>query len=158
MENTFKAFLDTVDENFKSFVTQINDYLTENGCKCDIKSAKSGYVVSYIFKDTKRKIATFVFRKTGIKIRIYAEHIGKYQDFLDTLPDKMKKEIKKSSICKRLINPEECNPKCVMGYSFNMDGEEFKKCRHMAFMPTLYEENYPFIKQFLEHEIDSHRS
>jgi hypothetical protein len=98
-----------------------------------------------------------VFRKTGIKMRIYTEHIALFQGFLDTLPEKMKTEIKKSSVCKRLINPDECNPKCVMGYSFMMDGEAFQKCRHMAFMLTLNEESFPFIKGFLEREINSRR-
>jgi hypothetical protein len=157
MKNTFNDFLDTVDERYKGLVVEINDYLTVNNCKCDIKSAKFGYTVSYILSDTKRTMATFVFRKVGIKMRIYAEHIALYQGFLDTLPKKIKEEIIKSSVCKRLINPDECNPKCVMGYSFMMDGEAFQKCRYMAFMPTLNEENFPFIKGFLEREINSRR-
>lgn len=72
-----------------------------------------------------------------MKLRIYPEHIQEYQIFLDSLPEKMKKEIKKASVCKRLINPNDCNP----------------KCRYMAFQPTLSEENNPFIKQFLEYEL-----
>ena len=46
MDEKFNIFMETVDERFRSFVSQINEYLTENGCKCDIKSQKSGYVVS----------------------------------------------------------------------------------------------------------------
>ena len=92
-------------------------------------------------------------RKTGMKLRIYPEHIREYQCFLDTLPEKVKKEIKKASVCKRLINPDDCNPKCVMGYTFALDGEQYQKCRYMAFQPTLSEENNPYIKQFLEKEL-----
>lgn len=66
----------------------------------------------------------------------------------------MKNEIKKASVCKRLINPADCNPKCVMGYDFLMDNERFQKCRYMAFFPTLSEENNPYIKSFLQHEIE----
>ncbi len=29
---------------------------------------------------------------------------------------------------------------------FVLDGEEYKKCRYMAFQPTLSEENNPYIK------------
>lgn len=64
----------------------------------------------------------------------------------------MKKDIKKGSACKRLIHPNDCNPKCVMGYPFEMDGEQYQKCRYMAFMPALSAENNPHIKLFLENE------
>ena len=153
MDEKVSMFMETVDERFCSFVSQINEYLTGNGCKCDIKSQKSGYVVSYVLNDSKRTLATFVSRKTGMKLRIYPEHLQEYQHFLDTLPEKFKKEIKKASVCKRLVNPDDCNPKCIMGYTFVLDGEQYQKCRYMAFQPTLSEENNPYIKQFLEMEL-----
>lgn len=153
MNEKFNKFMETVDEHLRSFVNQINEYLTRNGCKCDIKLQKSGYVVSYVLNGGKRTLATFVSRKTGMKLRIYPEHIGEYESFLDTLPEKVKKEIKKASVCKRLINSDDCNPKCVMGYTFSLDGERYQKCRYMAFQPTLSEENNPYIRQFLENEL-----
>ena len=153
MDEKFNMFLNTVNECFRDFVSQINEYLTANGCKCDIKLQKSGYVVSYVLNSSKRTLATFVFRKTGMKLRIYPEHIQEYQGFLDTLPEKVKKEIRKASVCKRLINPADCNPKCIMGYTFVLDWEQYQKCRYMAFQPTLSEENNPYIKQFLEKEL-----
>ncbi len=155
MDEKFNLFMETVDERFRDFVNQIHEYLTEKDCKRDIKTAKSGYVVSYILNGSKKTLATFVSRKTGMKLRIYPEHINTYQSFLDTLPQKLKKEIKKASVCKRLINPNDCNPKCVMGYTFEMDGEQYQKCRYMAFQPTLSEENNPYIKQFLENELSA---
>jgi len=151
----FSEYLDTVEKQYQDIVAEINEYLVGNGCKCEIKSAKSGFVVSYIYGASKRTVASFVSRKTGMKIRIYPEHITQYDDFLDTFPQKMKQEIKKSSVCKRLINPEECNPKCIKGYDFIMDNERYQKCRYMAFMPTLNEENNPFVKCFLQKEISA---
>lgn len=152
-KETFDDFLGTVDDQNKDFVISLNDYLTQGNCKCDVKAAKSGYVVSYVMKGNKRTLANFVCRKSGIKIRIYADHIIEYTDFLSTFPDKLKKEIKKASVCKRLINPNDCNPKCKMGFDFLIDGERHQKCRYMAFMPTLNKENNPYIKAFLEHEL-----
>ena len=149
MDERFNTFMETVDGRFCSFVNEINEYLTDNGCRCE----KSGYVVSYVLNRRKRTLATFISRKTGMKLRIYPEHIQEYQGFLDILPEKVKKEIKKASICKRLINPDDCNPKCVMGYTFVLDGEQYQKCRYMAFQPALSEENNPYIKQFLEKEL-----
>jgi len=153
MDDKFSIFLETVDERFRGLVSRINEYLTENDCNCDIKLQKSGYIVSYVLSGRKRTSATFVSRKTGMKLRIYPEHIQEYQSFLDTLPEKVKKEIKKASVCKRLINPDDCNPKCVMGYTFVLDGERYQKCRYMAFQPTLSEENNPYIEQFLNKEL-----
>lgn len=155
MDEKFNLFMETVDGPSRDFVSQINGFLTEKGCTCDIKNAKSGYVVSYLLSGSKRTLATFISRKSGMKLRIYPEHIREYQAFLDTLPDKAKKDIKKASICKRLVNPDDCNPKCVMGYSFHMDGEPYQKCRYMAFQITLSEENNPFIRQFLENELSA---
>ena len=36
-----------------------------------------------------------------------------------------------------------------------LDGEQFQKCRYMAFQPTLSEENNPHIKRFLEKELQT---
>ena len=80
------------------------------------------------------------------------DSLEEYMDFLDTLPSGMKKEIAKASVCKRLINPEDCNPKCVMGYDFIMDKEHYQKCRYMAFMLTITEESTPYIIKLLEKE------
>ena len=157
MDEKFNMFMETVDELFCDFVHGINGYLTGNGCKCDIKTQKSGYVVSYVLNSGKRTLATFVSRKTGMKLRIYPEHIQEYQGFPDTLPEKVKKEIRKASVCKRLINPDDCNPKCVMGYTFALDGEQYQKCRYMAFQITLSEENNPYIREFLEQELRAGR-
>ncbi len=65
MEDKFKLFLESIDESNRVFVEELNDFLIESNCKCDIKSAKSGYLVSYILKDNKRTLASFVIRKSG---------------------------------------------------------------------------------------------
>ncbi len=155
MGEQFATYIQTVQEKDLEFVQEIYDQLTQNDlCTCEIKPAKSGSVVSFIRKDTKKTLANLVTRKAGMKLRIYADHVRQYEDFLDTIPEKMKKEIKKASICKRLVNPEDCNPRCFMGYTFHLDGELYKKCRYMAFMITLSLENSPFILQILEKELN----
>ncbi len=37
MDEKLFIFMGTVDERFRGFVSEINEYLTENGCKCDVK-------------------------------------------------------------------------------------------------------------------------
>lgn len=150
MDDQFNLFLECVDESNRGFAAGLDEYLTNNDCKRNIKLAKSGYTVSYLLCDTKKTLATFLFRKSGVKLRIYPKDIAKHQDFIDSLPEGMKKEIRKASVCKRMVDPSACNPKCVMGYGFSLDGETYQKCRHMAFMPALNEENNPYIRQFVE--------
>ena len=157
MDSTaFMEFLDTVSEENRGFAADINDFLIRRGCICDIKPAKSGPVVSYTYKETKKTLATFICRKSGVKLRIYPQNLNQYEEFLGTLPAKMKKEIIKASVCKRLINPDDCNPRCVKGYDFYLDGEHYQKCRYMAFQLTLSEESSGYIKVFLEKEVDAH--
>ena len=154
MSIEFKEFLQSVEDRERGFVDELHKFLSEkNGCKCDIKEAKSGYVVSYL-RD-KATLMNYVQRKTGTKARIYAVDIASYQELLNTLPQKMKSDIIKAAPCKRLLDPTACNPKCPMGYTFEMDGEVYKKCRSTAFMFALSEENDPFIKKFLEKELES---
>ncbi len=137
----------------RNFIEDINDFLLDHNCKREIKTAKSGFTVSYLFQDAKRTLATFVCRKTGIKIRIHPQRLNEYMEFLDTLPAKMKKEIAKASVCKRLVNPDDCNPKCIMGYDFIMDQERYQKCRYMAFLLTITEESVSYIMKFLQNEL-----
>lgn len=155
MENLFDDFIASVEENNREFVRELNDVFEENDCKCEIKSAKNGYMVSYTSKKTKKVVANFVFRKSGIKIRIYPGHLAQFEDYLECLPEKTKKEIKKASVCKRLLNPEDCNPRCSMGYTFTLEGEEHKKCRYGAFMLSLNSESNPYIKEFLSKELSA---
>ena len=37
MDGKFNMFMETVDERFRSFVSQINEYLTGNGCTLILK-------------------------------------------------------------------------------------------------------------------------
>ncbi len=150
--NTFDEFLETVEENSRIFVSELNSFLSEYGCKCNIKTAKSGYVVSYVRGDNNKTLLNFVQRKSGTQARIYAVHSGEYGDFLDTLPEKVKSKAKKSTDCRKLTGMGD-DPHCTGGYEFTMDGEIYRKCRTNAFLIPLSEENNPFIREFLEKEL-----
>jgi hypothetical protein len=153
-ETEYGEFLEAVDENNREFVSDLHTFLLENGCDSERKTAKSGYTVSYILNDTGKTLANYVFRKTGIKMRIYPKNLNRYEELLNTFPDKMKKDIKKSSVCKRMVNPDACNPRCSMGYRFDLEDEIYEKCRYMAFFFGLSEENNPFIKALLKEEFN----
>lgn len=147
---SFQDFLASVDGENQKFVSDLHDELTELGCKIEVKSAKSGYVVSYSLN--KKTIANYVFRKKGLLARIYANHIAQYMELLDTLPDSMVHDIQKAPICKRLVDPTACNQKCSMGYDIILKGERLQRCRNNAFLFLLDEASKPYIKSLLLHE------
>lgn len=147
----FEDFLMEVEPDKLNFVLELHEYLLQNGCTIKIQPAKNGYVVSY--SRLKKVISNFVSRKKGLTIRIYGDHIGKYYNLLDSLPDEMIKAIEKAPVCKRLMDPLKCNSRCPMGYVFTLKGIDYKKCRYNGFMFLVNNETISYIKSFLENEI-----
>lgn len=148
----FEDFLSEVNPEYKGFAVQIHESLLQDGYKVKVESKTAGFFVSYSHPKTKRSMLNFLFRKKGLLVRIYADNYSKYTDFLNSLPEKMESEIGKASVCKRLVNPEDCNPKCVMGYDFNIKNNRYQKCRYSCFQFVVYDESIPFIEAFVENE------
>ena len=115
----------------------------------EIKEAKSGPVLSYM-KDRK-VLLNYVYRKSGIKVRLYAAGIAAYEDCLAAIPDSMKTELKKATDCKKL-NGLPCTPTCPGGYTYTLDGELLKKCRSMAFLMTLNQKTAEYIQTLILRE------
>lgn len=150
----FDDFLACVSKDHATFVTELHEDLRQAGCHIDVKEAKSGYVVSYA--KNKKTVVNYIFRKKGLMVRLYPNHIQQYMVLLDSLPDGMIQSIKAAPLCKRLLDPDACNPKCAMGYDFLIGGERVQKCRYNACMFVVCEENKPFIKTFLQQELASY--
>ena len=93
----------------------------------------------------------YVYRKSGIKVRLYAEGIAAYEDCLAVLPDSMKAELKKATDCKKLTGLS-CTPACPGGYTYTLDGELLKKCRSMAFLMTLNQKTAEYIQTLILRE------
>ncbi|MDC7286303.1 hypothetical protein NXH76_00670 [Blautia schinkii] len=149
----FQDFIATVPMENQEFVKEVHDQLINHGCKIEIKAAKSGYVVSYLYN--KKTVANYVFRKKGMLVRIYGVHVNEYEELLETLPEEMALAIHKAPICKRMADPNACNPKCSMGYDFWMKGAHYQKCRNSAFMFLVCPENNPYIEKFLLKEVEA---
>lgn len=149
----FNNFVDAVGSEHTEFVNNLHSFLTEHDCIVNIKEAKSGYVVSYIYTPTKQTIANYVFRKKGPMLRIYADKLPSYMGILDGWPDIMKETIRKAGPCKRLLNPAACNPRCPMGFDFVLEGERQQKCRNSAFMFFLIEDTKPYLREMVEQEL-----
>lgn len=150
MEHTklgFEEFIASVDAGYVDFVTGLHQDFLRAGCKLEVKEAKSGYVVSYLLN--KKTVANYVFRKKGLIIRIYTNHILEYMDLLESLPGGMVKDVEDAPVCKRLLNSEDCNPRCAKGYDFLLGGRRYQKCRYSAFQFPLCEAHNPAIRELI---------
>jgi hypothetical protein len=148
----FEQLLEAVDANLKSFVKNLHKYLMENNCKITIEEKKSGFFASYKHCKSKKSIVNLLFRKTRLLVRIYGENAYKYLDFLNTLPEEMVQFIENAPVCKRLVF-NTCSPKCF-GYDVKIKGERFQKCKYGGFEFPATKKNNPFIKSFIENEIN----
>lgn len=152
MDEQFMLFLNDIPADMQGFVLELDKDLTEKGSKKTIKVAKNGYVASYSSPVTGKALLNYVFRKTGVKMRIYAAQIGEHADILGDFPANMKADIIKAGDCKKLTG-RDCSPTCPGGYAFTMDGTEYKKCKSMAFFHSLTEENCNYINKLIMSEI-----
>ena len=150
----FNEFMTSVSDENQKFISELHQELINHGCTINIKEARSGYVVTYLYQ--KKTIANYVFRKKGMFIRIYGSHVKEYEDILNTFPSDMKNAISNAQICKRLVDPNTCNSKCSMGYDFVMDEEHLQKCRNSAFMFLVCPKNNPYIQSMLLHEVKAY--
>ena len=148
---TFEQFIEAVGADNKLFVQDMHSYLLENGCKVTFEEKKSGYLASYKYGKPPKALLNFVFRKNGMLTRIYGERISGYPDFLNSLPSEMIEHFQKAGDCKRLVS-NTCSPKCS-GYDFMIDDTHFQKCRYNCFEFLMTEVSRPYIKTFVEHEL-----
>ena len=153
MDETFMLFLQDIPAECQSFVLEVDAYLSAKGSKRTIKAAKSGFVTSYSSPASGRAFLNYVFRKSGVKMRIYAEHIGEHPEILNCLPDKMKSDIKKAGDCKKLTGLT-CSPTCTAGYTFVMDGVGYRKCKNTAFFHSLTAGNFEHLLKLIKAEIE----
>ena len=150
---SFDDFLTDVAVQYKDFVLELHDVLIANGYKLKVENKASGPFASYSHPKTKRSILNFFFRKSGFFTRVYADNHDKYADFLNGLTPIMEKEITKSPVCKRLIDPSDCNQKCIMGYDFYIRGTHYQKCRYNCFQFAVNEKSTGTISLFIENEV-----
>jgi len=148
----FEQFLEAVDADNRAFAQELHDYMLNNGCKATFEVKATGLLGSYKHTKTKKTVINVLYKKRGLLVRIYGENIGQYPNFLNTLPEEMVQEIDSAGICKRLVN-NGCSPKCI-GYDFTIGDAHFQKCRYNCFEFLVTEESSPYIRTFVENEIE----
>lgn len=151
----FEDFLYVLNAKEIPLAITINDLYISGGCTRDIKESASGFTVSYLSGATKKTLANFICRKTGLKIRITPQKPFDCEELLYNLPINMKKDMLRGNTCKRLLGENVCNPRCSMGYAFTFDGETYNKCRSMAFLFSVTDENLHHILSFIQKSLNT---
>ena len=149
---SYDQFLQAVDTNHHAFVQDLNQYLLTNGCKPTFEEKKTSFLSSYKHTKSKKSVINMLQKKNGLFVRIYGENTGKYPGFLNSLPDEMVQAIDKSGDCKRLVN-NTCSTKCI-GYDVTIKGTRYQKCKYNAFEFLVTDTTTPYIKSFIENELN----
>jgi len=149
----FEQFADAAGGEHRGFVSALHQFMLDNDCRYEIKEAKAGYVLSYIFEPANRTVLNYVFRKKGPMIRIYGDNAAFYMQRFAGWPAEMKASVQKTRDCRRMLDPNACLSTCMMGFTFMLDGAEMKKCRNNCFMFYLSEDNNFFLREMVEQEM-----
>ena len=146
MEYTINDFIAATEPQHQNFVKTIHEGLIGKGCKIKIESKATGLFTSYKHPKTKRILLNFLFRKSGLLVRLYP--VSKTPKIPDRLTAAMIKEIDKAITCKY------CSEKCPKGYRFSIDGNAYDKCHYGAFLFAVTEESKPVITDWIKKEMD----
>ncbi len=150
---TFDQFLQDVSPENLPFVLDIHREMEAHGYATKIEQAKSGFVLSYQTPATKKALLNYVFRKSGMQLRLYADGLASYLDALRALPPAMVATMEKQPACRRLLNPADCNQRCPMGYAFSIGEKSFQKCRYSCFLFPVTPDTQPSLKALVEKEV-----
>jgi len=149
---SFEQLHDALDVSRQSFAQDLHNYLLENGCKATFEEKKTSLLGSYKHTKLKKVIINLLLKADGLHVRIYGENYSKYANFLNTLPEEMVATIAKAGDCGRLTKGT-CSPKCT-GYDVTIRDGHYQKCRYGGFEFLVTDESGPFIKSFVENEIN----
>jgi len=153
---SFDDFIQRLNVDDLGFVTDLHEYMLNNGCKATFEEKKTSLLGSYKHTKTKKSVINVLLKKQGLLVRIYGENIAEYRDFLNTLPTEMVQSIENAGACARLVSGG-CSPKCS-GYDFTINDQHFQKCRYNCFEFLVNGECNPYIRTFVENELNARNS
>ena len=144
--DAFNDFLATVEPRHQHFVADLHKRLTEKNSKAKVESKASGFFVSYAYPKTKKSLLNFLFRKSGLLVRIYPRNMD--AGIPNSITATMIAEIEKSLDCKL------CSDKCPKGYKFIIKDKSYDKCRYNAFLFAVTEESKGILTEWIQTEIN----
>lgn len=141
---SFEEFLLDVPPHLKDFIVSLDEFLQFNKLKLKIERAANGPVASYLYD--KKTVFNFVFRKSGMVLRLYANNVYGYQEDISALPKNLLSLLENANVCKS------CNSRCPQGYQFSTD-RVYNICRY-SFMLPLELDTAPYLENLIKKEVE----
>ncbi|EKO1912030.1 hypothetical protein PZQ55_001062 [Clostridium botulinum] len=116
-------------------------------CVIEPKIGACYYSVKYGVKKPKRALFTMEFTEDKFRVKANLYHFDMYRDIGKQCSDKIKESIKSTRNCTR------CNPRCIQGSSFQLDGENYFTCIGSGhFFKNMAEKDWNVLKELLKQE------
>lgn len=139
----------TLSMENRAFVEAIDAKMAMSSYKTKVEVIDKGQRMTYTHSKSKRAILNYLVSGGDILLHLYTDSIGSYQDFVQTLPEAIRTFLKKGPKCKWLDDPATCNPKCLHGFQFVLDGESLRKCRYMCYIFPITDANRDAVLQLI---------
>jgi len=153
-KRTIEDFLETVEDNYKDFVRELNEILLAEEYKLRIQMTKNnGLSVSYTKPKMKWRLLGLSIRDNQLVIHINTEHYKKFPDLLNNMPEVVKEHMENVYTCPKITNLNKCWKSCEPGYDFKVKGKSYQACRYDCFKMKVNKENIPFLVELIEREI-----
>jgi len=151
--NDFLSFLSEVDRGNMDFAMEVHERLSKMACKVKLTSTKAyPYQLAYTMPNSRKGILNFYLRKKGLRVRITIVDPEQHSDVLNSLPEKMVRQIEKKDLCRKIVEGCNCLDTCT-GFDFQIGETRYQKCRFYCFQFDVEAESIPFFFQLLESEI-----
>ena len=110
---------------------------------------------SYTGVKSKKALLTMRAEQDNLIVKLNLESINDYMGVVMGLPEQLRVDIRDNAWP---CNKESCNPKCVGGFVFDMDGKTYNKCRGGAFSFTnVSDDDAAHLRTLLELEMAARR-
>ncbi len=143
----------SLQDEYKSFLVSIHEFLLNQNCKCDSKYQMNEFVFTYTSKVFKTVVFSARISMDGAYIKLNSKLINEQSNLLSQAPENILEAVKNSWNCAKLNDPNACNPKCT-NLRFSIDGKEYQKCRCLNFnLPINTKQDREYIMTWLDKEL-----
>ena len=121
---TIAEFQLEVPQEYRGFVLQAHELLTQNGYKCKFQLKKHGLSAQYNSPATKGNALQFIIRDNLLHMYLYNIFLHEHNGCLESLPPIVINEYAGYRNC-----TDSCNPVCITPrLEYKINGMQYRKC------------------------------
>lgn len=119
------------------------------GCKIEPRTGARSYRILYSTKKPKRSLFTIECNEKKWRVKANLYNLNTYRDTVEECSKTIKDSITKTRTCKK------CNPKCIGGSSFELDGKSYITCVGSGhYFANMEEIDWKNLKKLISKEND----